>query len=136
MLGESLSLCLLHDVSDQQLVDNEEPIVWHEPILDEYWGRLEAEIDRRKQLGIVTEIESIFTENEEGGGGPPHQWNMTSGNDLKVKKTACAVMRRCLTRLTIRLIMKTITKMARHVQLQHLPHRLHGSAVECLIHQL
>ena len=136
MLGESLSLCLLHDVSDQQLVDNKEPIVWHEPILDEYWGRLEAEIDRRKQLGIVTEIESIFTENEEGGGGPPHQWNMTSGNDLKVKKTACAVMRRCLTRLTIRLIMKTITKMARHVQLQHLPHRLHGSAVECLIHQL
>ena len=65
-------------------------------------------------------------EGKEGGGGPPHQWNMTSGNDLKVKKTACAVMRRCLTRLTIRLIMKTITKMARHVQLQHLPHRLHG----------
>ena len=27
------------------LMDNEEPIVWHEPILDEYWGRLEAEID-------------------------------------------------------------------------------------------
>jgi hypothetical protein len=63
--GKSLSLCLLHNVSDQQLVDNEEPIVWHEPILDEYWGRLEAEIDRVRQLGIVTEIESIFTENVE-----------------------------------------------------------------------
>ena len=36
----------------QQLIDNEEPIVWHEPILDECWDQLEAEIDRKKQQEI------------------------------------------------------------------------------------
>jgi hypothetical protein len=52
---------LAHDLSDrvylqlrrngrwgqQLLMDNEEPIVWHEPILDENWNNLDAEIDRR-----------------------------------------------------------------------------------------
>jgi hypothetical protein len=38
----------------QLLRDNEEPIVWHQPILDEYWNRLEAEIDQQRQQEIVT----------------------------------------------------------------------------------
>jgi len=64
----SFNLELTHNVNSflDQLMDNEEPIVWHEPILDEYWGRLEAEIDRRKQLDNVTaDIERIHIENVE-----------------------------------------------------------------------
>ena len=44
---------------------NEEPIVWHEQILDYYWNQLENEIDRRKQLGVVTEITGIDIINVE-----------------------------------------------------------------------
>jgi hypothetical protein len=44
-------------------MDNEEPIVWHEPILDEYWEELEAKIDGRKKLG--TYIKWISIENVE-----------------------------------------------------------------------
>lgn len=48
------------------LRDNEAPIVWHEAILDHYWDQLENEIDRRKQLGLVTKIEgSVHVENVE-----------------------------------------------------------------------
>ena len=32
------------------LMDGEEPIVWHEPVLDQYWDQLETEFDRRNQL--------------------------------------------------------------------------------------
>jgi hypothetical protein len=35
---------------------NEDSIVWHEPILDEYWNQLEAKIDGMKQLEIDTDI--------------------------------------------------------------------------------
>jgi hypothetical protein len=48
-----------------QLIDNEEPIVWHEPVLDEYWNKLEAEIDRMKQLEMVTKIKGIAIKNVE-----------------------------------------------------------------------
>ena len=44
---------------------DEEPIVWHEEILDEYWDRIETEIDRRKQLGMVSDICAIQIENVE-----------------------------------------------------------------------
>jgi hypothetical protein len=47
------------------LRDNEEQIVWHEPILDEIWGELEAEIDRKRQLELITAISSIRIENVE-----------------------------------------------------------------------
>jgi hypothetical protein len=40
-------------------MDNDEPIVWHEPILDCYWDVLEAEIDARKQQEIVTDIKHL-----------------------------------------------------------------------------
>ena len=44
---------------------DEEPIIWHEEILDEYWDRIETEIDRRKQLGMVSDICAIQIENVE-----------------------------------------------------------------------
>ena len=63
---KNVHLKLIHNSFLDTLMDNEEPIVWHEPILDEYWGRLEAEIDRRKQLDNVTaDIERIHIENVE-----------------------------------------------------------------------
>jgi hypothetical protein len=46
-------------------MDNEEPIVWHEPILDEYWNNLDAAIDRRKQQETGTDISGIHIENVE-----------------------------------------------------------------------
>jgi len=66
-LSQSFNLCLRHIVWDQQqLLDNEEPIVWHEAILDHYWDQLDNEIKWRKQLGIVTKIEgTIHIENVE-----------------------------------------------------------------------
>jgi hypothetical protein len=44
--GNSFDLMLTHNIYEGQLMDNEEPIVWNEPVLDEYWDRLETEIDR------------------------------------------------------------------------------------------
>ena len=60
--SQSFNLCLIHNSQwdHQQLLDNEEPIVWHEAILDHYWDQLDNEIDRRKQLGIVTKIEGTI----------------------------------------------------------------------------
>ena len=63
--GTSLELKLSHNSNGDELMDNEESIVWHEPILDEYWDQLENEIDRRKQLGIVTKITGIDIRNVE-----------------------------------------------------------------------
>ena len=43
-------------------MDNEEPIVWHESILDEYWNQLDAKM---KQLCIVRQIRHIKIMNVE-----------------------------------------------------------------------
>jgi hypothetical protein len=59
--GNSFDLILTHNIYE----DQEEPIVWHEPILDRYWDVLEAEIDSRKQQEIVTDIRGIHIENVE-----------------------------------------------------------------------
>jgi hypothetical protein len=59
-LGTSFHLDMRHIGGD-----NEEPIVWHEPILDEYWDLIETEIDRRKKLGMVSDICAIQIENVE-----------------------------------------------------------------------
>jgi hypothetical protein len=48
-----------------QLIDNEEPIVWQEPILDEYWNQLEDNIQRRQLRSIATQIQGISFENVE-----------------------------------------------------------------------
>jgi hypothetical protein len=57
------NLDLRHNDEREQLRDNEEPIVWHESIFDEYWNKLEA--DWRNQQDIVAEIEGIHIENVE-----------------------------------------------------------------------
>jgi hypothetical protein len=46
-------------------INNEEPILWHEPIVDRYWDVLEEEIDRRKQKEIVTDIKHLQIMNIE-----------------------------------------------------------------------
>jgi hypothetical protein len=57
----SFELCLTHnDMWTQQ-----QPIVWHEPILDYYWEQLEEEFDQNKQMGIVTKINHIGITNVE-----------------------------------------------------------------------
>jgi hypothetical protein len=60
-LVHSFNLELEHNVHDT-LMDNEEPIVWHEPIFDEYWDRLEAKMN---QLEIGIDIKCISIENVE-----------------------------------------------------------------------
>jgi hypothetical protein len=62
---QSFELELTHNRIGDQLEDNEEPIVWHDSVLDEYWNHFEAKIDGRKQQEIVTEIEGIDIENIE-----------------------------------------------------------------------
>jgi hypothetical protein len=52
---------LKHNDYGHQLTDNEQPIVWHEPILDEYWEQLDAII----QLGLVAKVEGIDIVNVE-----------------------------------------------------------------------
>ena len=63
----SFKLQLIHDSGGwNRLRDNEALFVWNEPILDRYWDVLEAEIDRRMQLGGVTEdIKRIHISNVE-----------------------------------------------------------------------
>ena len=76
-LVESVTLChkyfrlsMRQNSQRDQLVDNEEQIVWHEPVLQEYWDQLktltdQTEIDQRKQLGMVTDITGIHIQNVE-----------------------------------------------------------------------
>ena len=59
----SFNLDLRHNNRWYQLRDNEEPIVWHEPILDEYWDKVEGIINQRRQLGRVAKIRNIHNEN-------------------------------------------------------------------------
>jgi hypothetical protein len=54
-------ICLIHN----DYGDDEEPIVWHESILDEYWDQLEATIDRMRQLDRVADITRIQIMNVE-----------------------------------------------------------------------
>jgi hypothetical protein len=61
----SFNLDLRHNNRWYQLRDNEEPIVWHEPILDEYWDKVEGIINQRRQLGRVAKIRDIHIENVE-----------------------------------------------------------------------
>ena len=53
---------ILHLIHGQ---DDEEPIVWHEPILDRYWDKVEGKINRRRQLGRVTKIRDMCIRNVE-----------------------------------------------------------------------
>ena len=44
-----------------ELMDNEKPVVWHEPVLDRYWNHFSAAINRR----LYTDIYGIQLENIE-----------------------------------------------------------------------
>jgi hypothetical protein len=61
----NLDLHLIHNGPYYQLMDGEEPIVWHESVLDEYWNHFEAKIDGRKQQERVTDIKDIEIKNIE-----------------------------------------------------------------------
>jgi len=54
-----------HNSPLDQLGDDEEPIVWHDPIIDEYWDELKEAFDWRKQQDIITDISGIEIENVE-----------------------------------------------------------------------
>jgi hypothetical protein len=61
--GTSVRLQLIHNGSRfYQLVDNEEPIVWNEAILDEHWDQLEDALSGNE---LVTNICGIQIENVE-----------------------------------------------------------------------
>jgi hypothetical protein len=60
--GASFNLDLRHNDRWYQLRDNEEPIVWNESILDEYWNKLGDALSGNE---LVTEIEGIHIENVE-----------------------------------------------------------------------
>jgi hypothetical protein len=64
--SQRFNLCLTHNNGWGHLIDNKEPIVWHEPILDRYWDQLVAAM-YVKLLGIVivTKIDEIHVENVE-----------------------------------------------------------------------
>jgi hypothetical protein len=63
--GTSFDLSLKHNGVDEYIIGNDEPIVWHEPILDRSWDELKAAIDRRKKEIVKIRIESIQIENVE-----------------------------------------------------------------------
>jgi hypothetical protein len=57
------------ELTHNSIGENEEPIVWHEPVLDEYWDELEEEIVRIKWqdstiTDIVVEIENVELKKE------------------------------------------------------------------------
>jgi hypothetical protein len=62
---QSFDLMLTHNIFEGELMDNEEPIVWHEPILDRKWDVLETVIDRIWQLDRVADISGIQITNVE-----------------------------------------------------------------------
>jgi hypothetical protein len=59
----SFNLQLTHN-DNEPIMENEEPIVWHEPILDEYWNQLER-IGRSHKIYPVTKIERVEIVNVE-----------------------------------------------------------------------
>jgi hypothetical protein len=60
---KNLDLHLIHNDVDEYIIGNDEPIVWHEPILDRSWDELKAAIDRRKK--DIVKIRGIQIENVE-----------------------------------------------------------------------
>jgi Ran GTPase-activating protein (RanGAP) involved in mRNA processing and transport len=62
---ENIVLDLRHNIPWGQLRDNEEPIVWHDLILDQLWNKLEATFDASKQHKFVADIGDIHIQNVE-----------------------------------------------------------------------
>jgi hypothetical protein len=70
--GSSFGIYLNHNSGGyyhDTLMDNEEPIVWHESILHEYWDQLEEAVDEMKkkmrQLDIAPDIQEVYIDNVE-----------------------------------------------------------------------
>jgi hypothetical protein len=61
-LSCSFDLDLLHNSYGHQLMDNEYPIVWHEPILDEYWDQLEAKMNEQNTEIVIQKIHIMNVE--------------------------------------------------------------------------
>ena len=59
---QSFQLKLTHNGYGHQLMDNEEPIVWHEPILDDCWAVLNGQM---RLMDSVTKVKGIDIENLE-----------------------------------------------------------------------
>jgi hypothetical protein len=59
---KSLELKLGHNGYLDQLMVNEAPIVWHQPILDKYWNQVEEEIEQQE---VITDILDIQISNVE-----------------------------------------------------------------------
>jgi hypothetical protein len=67
-LQTCISSVINHHIVNLDLnnMDNEIPIVWHEPILDEYWDQLEAEIDQVNPLdSAIKDIQLLRIVNVE-----------------------------------------------------------------------
>jgi hypothetical protein len=62
---ENIVLDLRHNSPWGQLRENEEPIVWHDLILDQLWNKLEATFDASKQHKFVADIGDIHIQNVE-----------------------------------------------------------------------
>ena len=52
-------LSLEHNDVDEYIIGNEEPIVWHEQILDRSWDELKAANDRRKKEIVGIQIKNV-----------------------------------------------------------------------------
>jgi hypothetical protein len=59
----SFNLKLIHNsYGDQQLMDGEEPIVWHEQILDEYWDQLKDALSGDELVTNICDIQIVNVE--------------------------------------------------------------------------
>jgi hypothetical protein len=63
MHGIDFCFNLFHKTN--RLRNNEESIVWHEPILQKYWGQLEAKIRNQENEDFNTKVLQIVIENVE-----------------------------------------------------------------------
>ena len=61
--GTAFELKVRHNIIGHQLSDNEEPIVWHEPNLDEYWNKLERSISKTGCIRSIN-IENVEMKKE------------------------------------------------------------------------
>jgi hypothetical protein len=60
----SFRLSLEHNDVDEYIIGNEEPIVWHEQILDRSWDELKAANDRREKEIVGIQIKNLEMKKE------------------------------------------------------------------------
>jgi hypothetical protein len=62
--GNSFNLMLTHNRIGDQVIDNEEPIVWNEPVLDEHWDQLEDALSCDGLVTFLIGIENVEMKKE------------------------------------------------------------------------